>query len=240
MPLLLAVPKIPVGTYVTTKFLGMTVDLDTIWGAALAGFLVIVLGLAVRRSATAEVPGKLQLFWEGVVGAIRRQVEQSIGLYAGPIIPLAVTLFVFILLANWLEILPTGGVNVAVPSPTADANLPYAMAIFVFFVYNIASIRYSGLGGFFRRVFHKPYALVPLNMLEELIKPITLSLRLFGNLLSGGLMIALLAALFPYWIAWLPTVLWKLFDMFIGLIQAFIFSLLTILYYQSAVAPEGH
>jgi F-type H+-transporting ATPase subunit a len=236
----LAVPAIPVGQFVTTKVAGLTIDLDTVWGSALAGSIVIGLGLALRRSATAAVPGRLQLFWETVVGTIRRQVEQYVGQRAGPVVPLAVTLFVFILLANWLEVLPSGAINVALPSPTADANLPYAMAVLVFLIYNAASLRYLGVKGFFRRVFHKPWALVPINLVEELIKPVTLSLRLFGNLLSGGLMIALLAALFPFWLSWLPTVLWKLFDMFIGVIQAFIFSLLTILYYQSAVTEESH
>jgi F-type H+-transporting ATPase subunit a len=74
------------------------------------------------------------------------------------------------------------------------------------------------------------------------MKPVTLALRLFGNLFSGGIMIALLLAIpiyfFPASIAF--SVVWKLFDMFIGVIQAFIFALLTILYYQFAVAPEGH
>ena len=82
----------------------------------------------------------------------------------------------------------------------------------------------------------------PLHIIEELAKPITLALRLFGNLFSGGIMIALLISLpiafFPASIA--LTVVWKLFDMFIGVIQAFIFALLTILYYQFAVEEDGH
>ena len=81
----------------------------------------------------------------------------------------------------------------------------------------------------------------PLHIIEELAKPVTLALRLFGNLFSGGIMIALLIS-FP--IAFFPasivfTVVWKLFDMFIGVIQAFIFALLTILYYQFAVRGRG-
>jgi F-type H+-transporting ATPase subunit a len=82
----------------------------------------------------------------------------------------------------------------------------------------------------------------PLHIIEEIAKPVTLALRLFGNLFSGGIMIALLIS-FP--IAFFPasivfTVAWKLFDMFIGVIQAFIFALLTILYYQFAVEDEEH
>ncbi|MGH9103723.1 MAG: F0F1 ATP synthase subunit A [Acidimicrobiales bacterium] len=236
---LTAIASIPVGQYVTTKVAGMTVDLDTVWASAVAGLVVIGLGLAVRRSATAhEVPGRLQLLWEGIVGAVQNQVEQTVGPRSGPMVPLAITLFVFILVANWLEILPSGAVTVALPSPTADANTCYAMAIFVFLVYNVAGLRHKGLLGFLRR-FVRPYkVLLPINIIEEISKPVTLSLRLFGNMFSGGLMIALLAVLFPFEISWIPTVGWKLFDMFIGLIQAFIFALLAIIYYQMAISEE--
>jgi F-type H+-transporting ATPase subunit a len=79
--------------------------------------------------------------------------------------------------------------------------------------------------------------LLPLNILEELVKPITLALRLFGNIFAGGIMIALIG-LMPIYVFWAPNVLWKLFDMFIGGIQAFIFALLTILYF--GMAGAGH
>jgi hypothetical protein len=77
----------------------------------------------------------------------------------------------------------------------------------------------------------------PLNLLEELIKPVTLALRLFGNIFAGGIMLALIA-LMPFWIAWGPTVLWKAFAGAIAVIQAFIFALLTVLYF--AMAGAGH
>ena len=93
-----------------------------------------------------------------------------------------------------------------------------------------------------RHFFRKPVAMFPLHIIEEIAKPLTLALRLFGNLFSGGIMIALLISLpiyfFPASIAF--SVVWKLFDMFIGVIQAFIFALLTILYYQFAIEEDGH
>ena len=90
-----------------------------------------------------------------------------------------------------------------------------------------------------RHLFRKPYVLVPLNILEEVMKPITLALRLFGNIFAGTIMVALIAAM-PAVILWPPEILWKLFDMFIGLIQAFIFGLLTVLYLSSVrPAEEG-
>ena len=104
---------------------------------------------------------------------------------------------------------------------------------------HVVGIRKKGLRGYYGHLFRKPYALIPLNILEELIKPVTLSLRLFGNIFAGTIMVALIAAI-PSYILWAPEVLWKLFDMFIGLIQAFIFGLLTILYFASArPAEEG-
>ena len=77
----------------------------------------------------------------------------------------------------------------------------------------------------------------PLNLLEELIKPITLALRLFGNIFAGGIMLALIT-LMPIYIMWAPNMLWKAFDGAIGVIQAFIFALLTVLYF--AMAGQGH
>jgi F-type H+-transporting ATPase subunit a len=91
--------------------------------------------------------------------------------------------------------------------------------------------------GYFKH-FAEPFpVLLPLNILEELVKPITLALRLFGNIFAGGIMIALIG-LMPVYIFWAPEVLWKLFGMFIGAIQAFIFALLTILYF--GMAGAGH
>jgi F-type H+-transporting ATPase subunit a len=76
----------------------------------------------------------------------------------------------------------------------------------------------------------------PINLIEELVRPVTLALRLFGNIFSGVIMVSLIA-LFPAFLLWLPNLIWKLFDMFIGLIQAFIFALLTILYFASVRSP---
>jgi F-type H+-transporting ATPase subunit a len=82
--------------------------------------------------------------------------------------------------------------------------------------------------------------LAPINLVEELAKPISLSLRLFGNMFAGGILVALIA-LFPPWILWLPNAIWKSFDLFVGAIQAFIFALLTILYFsQSMELDEDH
>ena len=82
--------------------------------------------------------------------------------------------------------------------------------------------------------------MLPVHLLGEIAKPISLSLRLFGNIFAGGIMVALIA-LFPPYIMWAPNAIWKTFDLFVGLIQAFIFALLTILYFsQSMELDEEH
>jgi F-type H+-transporting ATPase subunit a len=235
--------NIPVGQHVTRKVLGVNLNLDTIWTTAVACVIVLGLGFYMRARATAGTPGKLQLFWETIVGSIGDLVEDNLGPEYRHVVPLAVTIFIFVLVADWMEILPGLFHNTDYsPSPTADVNLTYALGILVFILTTAAAIRVRGVGGYFKNFFRKPRAMFPIHILEELTKPLTLSLRLFGNLFGGGIMIALLIS-FPikFFVASLIfTPLWKLFDMFIGVVQAFIFALLTVLYYQFAIDTEGH
>jgi F-type H+-transporting ATPase subunit a len=240
---LLAVPPIPVGDHVTTTVGGLTFNLDTIWGTLIACGAILVLGFYVRHRVTSAVPNKVQLVWEVIVGWVTEQVLGGMGPKYRHVVPMAVTIFMLVLAANWVELFPGLFRNTDwLPSPSADVNLCYALGGTVFVVTNAASIRARGLGGYTRALVAKPRWLAPIRILEELMKPVTLSLRLFGNIFSGGIMIALLLAIpiyfFPATIAF--SLAWKLFDMFIGVIQAFIFSLLTILYYQFAVAEEAH
>src|SRR6476646_9585134 len=124
------------------------------------------------------------------------------------------------------------------PSPTFDPNLTYALALRGIVMMHVAGIRRNGAKKYYAHIFEKPRVLAPLRIVEEIIKPVTLSLRLFGNIFAGTIMLALIAAL-PAFILWAPEVLWKLFDAFIGLIQAFIFGLLTILYMASLNPHEA-
>ena len=151
--------------------------------------------------------------------------------------PLAISLFFFILFANWLELLPLR-LNEEfhiLSVPTADTNLTYALALFTLFSVWVYGIRQKGLKGYLKH-FAEPFAvLLPLNVLEELIKPVTLALRLFGNIFAGGIMLSLIT-LIPIYAMWAPNVLWKAFGGIIAVIQAFIFALLTVLYFAMASA----
>jgi F-type H+-transporting ATPase subunit a len=236
----LAIAKIPVGDHVTAKVAGLQFNLDTIWTTAAAGLIVVGLGLLMRRRVTSGVPGRLQLFWETVLGGVSTQVEASLGPRYRRVVPLGVAIFTLILVGNWLEILPGVFHNTDyIPAPTADVNLTYALGILVVVLANVAGIRERGLRGYIGHFFRPSKFLFPINVIEEVVKPFTLALRLFGNLFAGGIMIALIIALFPAYFSWVFTVVWKLFDMFIGVIQAFIFALLTILYYEFATGG-GH
>src|SRR5579884_3697751 len=240
----LAIANIPVGDHVTRKIGGLGFNLDTIWTTCLAGAIVLGLGLWMRRSVTSGVPNKLQLFWEFLVGTVQDQVEASLGPQYRNVVPLAVTLFILILVANWIEVLPGVYHNTDfLPAATADVNLTYAMGILVVVLANAAAIRRKGLRRYIAHYFRPPVVMFPMHIIEEVVKPFTLALRLFGNLFAGGIMIALILA-FTTPVAGvatgLLTVAWKLFDMFIGAIQAFIFALLTILYFEFAVSEEAH
>jgi F-type H+-transporting ATPase subunit a len=221
--------EIQPGHHITAEFAGLTFNLDTIWTTVLAGAIVVISGLIIARKASSGVPTKPQLMWETLIGAIEDQVEDAIGKRVAPfVVPLAVTLFAFILIANWVEVIPSQ--HTLVP-PTADVNLTFAMAFFVIGWVHIFGVRQQGSHYFAH--FVKPWFLTPINIIEEIAKPITLSLRLFGNIFSGGIMLAVIG-LMPYFVLWLPNVLWKLFGMAVGVIQAFIFALLTILYFSFA------
>jgi F-type H+-transporting ATPase subunit a len=234
------------GVHPTRNWFGLTVNIDTVFSTVVAGVIVLALGFLVRRALTKNtedhVPTKLQIIWEAVVGQVNKQVEDNLGKVNPYVAPLAISLFFFILIANWLELVPSefhiGHTNFHVlPAPTSDTNLTYAMALFAVISVWIYGIRKSGLGYF--KHFVQPFpVLLPLTVLEELVKPVTLALRLFGNIFAGGIMLALIAAI-PWW-AGMPVanILWKMFDLFIGGLQAFIFALLTVLYF--AMASGGH
>ena len=244
---------ITVGVHPQQKWGPLTVNVDIVWATVIACLLIVIAGLVLRRRATSGVPGKFQLLWEMAVEAIQGQVYDSIGPQGPRIVPLALTLFVLIFTCNLFEVLGIGSTYEFLPAPTSDINLPLAMALTVFVLSNVAAVRNRGVGGFTKHLLTQPFS--PklffvnafMNVIEEVVRPVTLTLRLFGNLFAGGLMLALLAALVDWRLASVPiggilsvpfTVIWKLFDLAIGAIQAFIFALLTIIYFETAMRTE--
>ena len=236
----LASTDIKVGHHITVDVFGLTFNVDTIWSTLVAGAVVVGLGLWVASRSSAKDPGRVQLAWEAIIDYVSHEVRGALGETNRNVIQLAVALFTFILVANWLELIPTGEDPKYLPAPTADVNLTYALALLVIIGVHVRSIRTRGWKGYRSYYAHGPVILRPLTVIEEIVKPFTLALRLFGNIFAGGIMLAIIG-LIPIWGFWAPNMVWKLFDMFIGLIQAFIFALLTIIYYGMMSAQhEAH
>ena len=229
---------VEVGGHIVWHVFGWAWNVDTILGTLIAGAIVLGLGFYLRSRLSVSKPSGVQLFYETVVSQVEEQVESTMGVRTAPfVVPLAVALFLFILIANWLSIIPTGHHPEYVPPPTSDANLPYALALLVIVLMHVTGIRKRGFRGYYHHLVTPHWVMLPINIIEELVRPVTLALRLFGNLFSGVTMVSLIA-LFPAWLLWAPNAVWKLFDMFIGLIQAFIFALLTVLYFASVKPDE--
>ena len=133
----------------------LTFNMDTIWTTLIAGTIVILLGFWARRALTKDVddhvPSKIQILWEAIVGEVNRQVLDNLGRVHPFVVPLATALFFFILIANWMELIPsqlneeTGHL---LPAPTADTNLTYALAavtIVSVWIYGIRTEGHEGL-----------------------------------------------------------------------------------------------
>jgi F-type H+-transporting ATPase subunit a len=256
-PLPLAIDIHP-GEHPEWHVAGFTLNADTIWVTVIAGAIVVGMGFVLRHHLTKEtedhIPTKLQLVWETVITEVQNQVESNLGKVRPGVIQLAVGLFFFILVANWLEVIPTeynDHTGHLLVSPTADTNLTYAMAIISMIGVWSFSFRQRGFKGFFKHYFEPVPWMFPLEILQDLLKPVTLALRLFGNVFAGGIMLALIAGLVSWTPANLPiggvlagifNIVWKGFDtIFLGGLQAFIFALLTVLYFGMADShDEGH
>lgn len=225
------------------QLFGMTFNGDTIVATAITALIVIALAFYLKTKVTATgVPGGVQLFWEALTIQMRNQIESAIGMKVAPfVLPLAIAIFVFILISNWLAVFPLqyGGSDGAAAElykpPASDINFVLALALFVFVCYHAAGVWRRGPIGHPIKVIKGHVALLaPINIVEELAKPISLALRLFGNIFAGGILVSLIA-MFPWYVQWAPNAIWKTFDLFVGLIQAFIFSLLTILYFSQSM-----
>jgi F-type H+-transporting ATPase subunit a len=232
--------NVEVGGHIVWHVFGLAWNVDTILGTLIAGTVIVGLGLYLRSHLSIGKPKGIQLFFEAVTDWVQTQVEDGMGIKTAPfVVPLAVTLFMFLLIANLIALVPTGHHPEYVPPPASDANLPYALAVLVIVSMHVTGIRKKGFRGYYHHLVTPYKILFPINLIEELVRPVTLALRLFGNIFSGVIMVSLIA-LFPAYILWAPDILWKSFDAIIGLIQAFIFALLTILYFSSVKpADEG-
>jgi F-type H+-transporting ATPase subunit a len=229
-----------------------TFNYDSVISSVIAVAATVAIGFWVRSKLQEGKPGKVQAIFEWGYDQLRGLIKANVSDDALFIIPLALTLFLYILIANWIEIFPLA-IFPVLHGANADLNQTLAMGVIVIIVVQWYSIRVLGLTGYLKR-FTKPFELplparivfIPLNILEEAVKPVTLALRLFGNIFAGAVMIGLIASFAGLQLPVVGTVggtilgsilliIWKAFDViFIGFIQAFIFMLLTVIYFGAA------
>lgn len=229
-----------------------TLNLDTLCVGVATAILLAVLMRYVAVRITSGVPGRLQNFVEIIFEFVDRSVRESYHGKSPLIAPLALTIFIWIFTMNLMDMLPVDllprvlglfGVQHFRSVPTSDPNATFAMSLTVFALIIFYNIMMKGwyLG---KEILTKPFGawLFPINILfrviEEFVKPLSLSLRLFGNMFAGELVFILIAAMLPWWTQWLPGGIWIIFHVLIITIQAFIFMMLTIVYLS--MAHETH
>tara|TARA_R110002095_G_scaffold185162_2_gene162443 strand:- start:122 stop:946 length:825 start_codon:yes stop_codon:yes gene_type:complete len=228
-------------------------NLDTLGVSIILGTLFLYFFKKAATSPTAGVPSGLQNFVEMVVDFVDGSVKDSFNGRNPLIAPLSLTIFVWIVLMNTMDLVPVDylpylGQMIGIPYlkvvPTTDPNMTFAMALGVFFLIIFYSIKVKGPGGFFAELAFHPFPkfLMPFNLFLELVslisKPISLALRLFGNMYAGE-MIFILIALLPLSAQWALSVPWAIFHILIVILQAFIFMTLTIVYLSMA-HEESH
>ena len=207
---------IPVGGYT------ITVNVEAMIMTWIVIIGLIVFGALAARGR-ARVPGAIQLVGELVVKQLYGLTEEALGpKYAKQFAPMICALFIFLLMSNWLGILPH------LEEPTRDLNTPLSLGLLGFVIAHWAGIKEKGFKTYIKSYFEPVFFLMPLNLIGELAKIISISFRLFGNIM-GGAIIILVVSYLSYNIL-LPPFLNAFFGLFVGTIQAFVFTMLTVVY----------
>lgn len=226
--------------------------IDTLFYSWLTGLLFLLSFRYAAKRMTAGVPG----FWQNIVEVIYDFADTQVkDCYHGKskmIAPLALTIFVWVFLMNFMDLLPVDllplageqfGIHYMRVVPTADPNLTFGLSISVLCLIFYYNIKVKGLGGWLKEMTCSPFgpklffANIILKTVEELAKPVSLGLRLFGNLYAGEL-IFILIALLPWYTQWPLGWAWAVFHILVIVLQAFIFMMLTIVYLS--MAHEDH
>jgi F-type H+-transporting ATPase subunit a len=179
--------------------------------------LIVVIVLILRK----KIPHLLELLFDLIYGIVDSVLDVE---NLTPYLPLLGSLFIFVLSANWLSIIP------GLSSPTSDVNTTFALALIVFFSVHFYGIKTHGVIGYLK-AFSDPVFLFPLELISHFSRTLSLTLRLFGNILSGDIIVAIVFSLIPL-IVPLPLIA---LGMFSGALQAFILTTLASLYVSSAV-----
>lgn len=230
------------------------INIDSIVISFVVGVLFLFLFYKVASKATSGVPGKLQCFIEMIVEFVDKTVKEIFEGKDKLIAPLALTVFVWVFLMNAIDLIPVDfppefaklfGIDYLRAVPTADVSITLSMSFGVFLLIIFYGIKFKGFGGFVKDYTLHPFnhwACIPINLVLELVtllaKPVSLGLRLFGNMYAGELIFILIAGLLPWWSQWMLSLPWAIFHILIITLQAFIFMVLTIVYLSMASATQ--
>ncbi|MCB5162504.1 F0F1 ATP synthase subunit A [Marinomonas algarum] len=230
------------------------IHLDTMGFSIGLGVLFLWLFRTAAKKASTDTPKGLQNFVEIMVDFVDNSVKESYHGKSKVIAPLALTIFVWIFLMNLMDLIPVDfiprlahdvfGLSYFKIVPTTDMNATIGMSLSVFALIIFYSISIKGVGGFVKELTLQPFntpIMIPFNFVLEMVgllaKPVSLALRLFGNLYAGELIFILIAVL-PWFAQWALSVPWAIFHILIITLQAFIFMMLTIVYLS--MASEEH
>ena len=208
------------------QFAGLTFNWETLVMTWLSMAIVLFIAILATRNLK-MVPTGAQNIVEALIVWLREQVNTNLGPKGEFLCPLIVTLFLFLIVANWLGLVPT------MASPTNDLNTTFGLALLIVLIVHVLGLYMKGMH--YIKHFFQPFPIfVVINVIEEVAKPITLAFRLFGNILAGEILIIILLKLVPIWMP-IPSVIWLAFSIFIGGVQAFIFTSLSMAYLANAV-----
>lgn len=226
-------------------------NVDSIFFSVLLCITFLIITSYVIKYASTMNPSKLQTCIELIILFIDQNVKNIFHGSNNLIAPLSMTMFVWVFLMNSMDLIPIDILPYianhffSLPAlrvvPSADVNITCSLAINVFILTLFYSIKVNGVIKFFVRLLYHPFnnsLLIPLNFILETIsllsKPLSLSLRLFGNMYAGELIFILIAGLLPWWGQWTLSLPWAIFHILVITLQAFIFMILTIIYLSSA------
>jgi len=215
-----------------------SINLDSMIVSVVLGVLMLWLLRKASKQATTGVPGKFLCFVEMIIEFVDSTVKDIFDGKNALIAPLSLTVFGWVFLMNLMDLIPVDflphtaailGVSHFRVVPSADVNITMSMALGVFFLILFYSIKIKGISGFAKELTMQPFnhwAFIPLNLILEgvtlISKPVSLGLRLFGNMYAGELIFILVAALLPWWSQWILSVPWAIFHILIITLQAFI------------------
>ncbi len=229
-----------------------TLHLDTLFFSAVLGLGFALTFKYAAERATADIPGPIQNFAEMLVEFVDAQVKDAFHSRNRLIAPLALTIFCWVFLMNAMDLLPVDllptiaaleGTPYLRVVPSTDLNATFAMSITVFCLILYYSFKVKGPWEFSKEILVHPFGVwfMPFNLIlrlvEELARPVSLALRLFGNMYAGEL-IFILIALMPWYFQPLLSFPWAVFHILIITLQAFIFMVLTIVYLSMAHASH--